>query len=122
AVFRTEQQNIGIATDPVTGDVVQTGDQTVQGVEAGISGSITENWLVFAGIAYADSENSNPSSATADGASIQWTPEWSGNLWTTYRLPFGLTVGGGAQYYDGSFRSTNNNPSAITNIQGIDSY
>lgn len=25
-------------------------------------------------------------------------PEWSGNLWTTYRLPFELTVGGGLQF------------------------
>ncbi|MFT3991539.1 MAG: TonB-dependent siderophore receptor [Luteolibacter sp.] len=120
AVYRTVQKNIGIATDSVTGDVVQTGDQVVKGVELGVTGSITENWLVFAGFSYAKSENSNESSTTADGAQLQWTPKLSGNLWTTYRFPFGLTVGGGAQYNDGSSRSTST--ADVSNIPGIESY
>lgn len=122
AVYRTVQKNIGIATDAVSGDTVQTGDQKVSGVEMGLTGSITDDWLVFAGFSYSKSVNSNESSTTANDAQLQWTPKISGNLWTTYRLPFKLTIGGGAQYNDGSYRSTTNDPSAITGIPGIDSY
>ncbi|MFT4176620.1 MAG: TonB-dependent siderophore receptor [Luteolibacter sp.] len=120
ALYRTKHKNIGIGTDAISGDTVQTGDQTVQGVELGVTGSITDNWLVFAGFSYAKSENSNPSpTATNDGAELDWTPEISGNLWTTYRFPFGLTIGGGTQYSDGS---STTRLSSGSSIPGIDSY
>lgn len=119
AGFYTENSNVA-TTDTTTGAVVQTNDQTVQGVEFSASGRITENWLVYGGVAHMKSEYSAPtfSSATGtDGAALQWTPEWSGNLWTTYRLPFGLTVGGGAQYMDSVNRSTTNTAAAPGSVQ-----
>lgn len=120
AVFRTEQENIGTASDAITGEITETGEQTVQGVEFSVTGQITENWAVFGGIGYADSENSNPTTAASDNVQLQWTPELSGNIWTTYRFPFGLTVGGGVRYSDETVRSTTS--SAITNITGTDAY
>ncbi len=98
AFFRSERTNIVTATDAGTGLPSAFGDQQVQGIELGTSGRITNNWLVFGGWSYLDSKNRNPSNAAADGAELNWTPAYSGNLWTSYRLPFGLTLGGGLHY------------------------
>lgn len=114
ALFRSENTRVA-TTDAVTGAVVQQNDQIVQGLEIGASGRITDQWLVFGGLSYLDTEYSAPASsanATTDGAELQWTPRLSGNVWTTYRLPFGLTLGGGVQYVDNTARQTTNTPAA----------
>lgn len=97
ALFRNERSNISVATDP-NGVPTAYGDQTVQGIEAGVSGYLTANWMVFGGLTFLDSENRNTVNQTQDGSELNWTPNYSGNLWTTYRLPFGLTLGAGTQY------------------------
>lgn len=109
AVFSTENKNV-VSTDVVTGLVTQDISQKVEGVEFGISGRITERWLVFGGLGYLDSkyEAAGTTSAANDGASLRFTPRLSGSLWTTYILPFNLTVGAGAQYSDSVVRSTAN--------------
>jgi catecholate siderophore receptor len=96
ALFRSERTNISVATD-TNGVPTLYGDQTVQGVEFGVTGRITPDWAVFGGYSWLDSENRNPNNANQDGSELNWTPTYSGNLWTTYRLPVGLTVGGGVQ-------------------------
>jgi len=109
AAFQSENLN-GASTDALTGIVTQDISQTVKGVEFGISGKITQTWLVFGGLAYMDSEyeSTGTTSAGNDGASLRYTPRKSGSLWTTYILPFGLTVGGGVQYSESVSRSTSN--------------
>lgn len=97
AFFRSERTNISVATD-TNGVPTMYGDQQVQGIEAGLSGRITRDWIVFGGLTFLDSENRNGANAVQNGSELNWTPEYSGNLWTTYRLPFGLTIGGGTQY------------------------
>jgi catecholate siderophore receptor len=43
----------------------------------------------------------------ADGSDqLTYTPKDAFSLWSTYRLPFGLTVGGGARYSGGLKRGT----------------
>jgi len=114
ALFRSENTRVA-STDSVTGEVVQQNDQIVQGVEFGVSGRISDQWLVFGGFSYLDTEYSAPatsSNAATDGAELQWTPKWSGNIWTTYRLASGLTFGGGVQYTGTTSRQTTNTPSA----------
>ena len=62
-----------------------------------------------------DSEYSAPTTSaggTNSGAELQWAPKVSGNVWSTYRLPFGLTVGGGARYMSTVARQTTTTPSA----------
>lgn len=105
AVFRTDKTNAR-TTDPLTSAVTLAGDQRVQGIELGASGVITENWGVTAGYAYLDSEILGSANATEEGSALSRVPAHSFNLWTTYRLPFGLTLGGGAQYVDEVDRST----------------
>ncbi len=111
AFFRSERTNISVATD-TNGVPTLYGDQTVQGFEAGVSGRVTNNWILFGGFSFLDSENANAANPVQNGSELNWTPEWSGNLWTTYRLPFGLTIGGGAQYTGASRVSLNNTNAA----------
>ncbi|WP_438480012.1 TonB-dependent receptor [Oleiharenicola lentus] len=108
AFFRSERTNIAVATDAGTGVPTIYGDQIVQGVEISASGRITANWVLFGGWSYLDSENRNSTSTTQDGSNLTFTPEFSGNLWTTYRLPFGLTIGGGTQFTGSSRVSLTN--------------
>lgn len=113
ALFRSERTNLVTATDAGSGLPLAYGDQRVQGIELGASGRITNDWILFCGLSYLDSVNRNPSNTAADGAELNWTPEWSGNVWTTYRLPFDLTVGGGLQY-TGASRVSLSTTSAAT--------
>lgn len=105
AVFRTDKTNAR-TTDPLTSVVSLAGDQRVQGVELGASGMLTENWGLFGGYAYMESEVLSSANASEEGSALARVPEHSFNVWTTYRLPFGLTLGGGAQYMDEVDRST----------------
>jgi len=116
AFYRTENLNAA-STDSLTGRVLQDASQLVQGVEFGLSGKLTGRWLVFGGFGYIDTQYRAASGATDianDGASLRFTPRLSGNLWTTYILPFNLTIGGGAQYSESVVRSTANSISATS--------
>jgi catecholate siderophore receptor len=86
----------------------------VQGVELGISGSITPKWQVFGGYTYMDSElvraartvTGTPPVATVnilEGERLGNTPEHSASLFTTYRALPKLSVGGGVYYVGDNF-------------------
>ncbi len=97
ALFRSVNSHVP-ATDPITGLVDQTSDQTVDGVEVSASGKITDNWLVLAGVAFMNAKVSALISTNAQGLTLPLLPKESGNFWSSYRLPFGVTIGGGGQY------------------------
>jgi catecholate siderophore receptor len=107
AAFRTDKLNARV-TDPlaITPTSVLDGAQRVQGIELGASGFITREWTVFAGYVYMDSEIRKSTNPLEVGQRIARTPEHSANLWTTYTFPFGLTLGGGAQYMGSVTRTT----------------
>lgn len=97
AVFRVEKTN---AREEVLDDVYAlAGEQRVQGVELAVTGHVTEQWDVFANYTYLDSETiksiSNPE---REGQALANTPPHSFNLWTSYQLPAGWSVGYGARY------------------------
>ncbi|HVW20487.1 MAG TPA: TonB-dependent receptor [Opitutaceae bacterium] len=97
ALFRSV--NTGVpASDPITGLVDQTSDQTVQGAELSLAGKITRAWLVYAGYAHLEPKVSREISANAQGLTLPLLPKDSGNLWTTYALPGNFTLGAGLQY------------------------
>jgi catecholate siderophore receptor len=128
ALFRTEKRKV-----PVVGRDVPGGDppgtnvlqgyheQVVQGLELGVSGAITPAWSVFGGVLLSGSErrisaeldaarlagtNGAGDYGTAtrtNGDSLAFTPDFAAAVWTTYRLPFGLTVGGGLQHVGSQF-------------------
>jgi catecholate siderophore receptor len=90
---------------------VLTGRQMVQGVELGLSGSITDRWTALASYAFMHSDIARSANAAEEGNNLTLTPEATFNLWTTFSLPWDVTVGGGAQYMDAVFRNTTNTTS-----------
>lgn len=117
AVFRTEKTNAK-TTDATTGATVLAGDQVVTGVEFGFSGSLTDRWAVFAGLSLMDGRIKESAVVTEIDRRLSYVPEQSFNLWTTYRLPSNLTVGGGAQYTGGYF-FTNTNALTTANLAAM---
>ncbi|MBI0476144.1 TonB-dependent siderophore receptor [Sphingomonas sp. MA1305] len=123
AVFRNERTNYRIpSNDPALPTVqVLDGRSRVDGIALGASGNITRDWTIFANYTYLDGKvlqsvsnfclarpgaaGCGNSVAVPDpqaGAPLVQTPEHSGSLFTTYKLPFGLEVGYGLTY-QGSF-------------------
>jgi catecholate siderophore receptor len=107
AVFHTEKINArtrNANNDPF----VMTGRQQVRGVEVGATGSLTERWTLLGSYAFMDSAIRASANSAELGNDLALTPEATFNLWTTFALPWDITVGGGAQYMDAVFRNTTN--------------
>ncbi|WP_292966427.1 TonB-dependent receptor [Novosphingobium sp. UBA1939] len=122
AAFRNERDRYAVASnDPIVPDQQLDGHSRVDGIALSASGRITPNWSITANYTYlkgkliqsvSDFCLNNPgasgcanSAANPDpgaGSELANTPRHSGSLFTTYALPFGLTVGYGATY-QGSF-------------------
>jgi catecholate siderophore receptor len=121
AVFESANKN-ELVPDPITPTVfVQLGEREVRGVEVGVVGKITENWDLSAGLAKMDTEITR-GSAAQQGAVINWSPELTFSSWSTYRLPFGLTLGGGVRYVDTVARSVTNGPTDKLNTPNAPEY
>ncbi len=122
AAFDTRNKNDVIAAqDPITGEYPQTGERKVQGIELGVAGSITPNWLVSAGLASMKTKVV-AGNGTTDGAQLAFSPKLTFTSWTTYTLPFGLKIGGGARYVDSAFRNGNATQATVTNLSVSPDY
>ncbi len=132
AVFRNERTNYRVpSNDPAlpVGLQVLDGRSRVDGIALGASGAITPAWTIFANYTYLDGKvlqsisNRDKAAGVLDpqaGAELVQTPEHSGSLFTTYKLPFGLEVGYGLTY-QGSFAT--NVPVAGNRVQfHVDDY
>jgi catecholate siderophore receptor len=99
AVFHTVNKNVIFTVDATAVPPIYNQDdgQRVDGVTAGATGRISDRWEVLASFAYLNSEQQTQNEAN-DGNRLTLTPEFSGNVWTTYRLPAGFRVGGGVRY------------------------
>ncbi|RDE05624.1 TonB-dependent receptor [Sphingomonas aracearum] len=122
SAFRNERDKYAIpSNDPTIPDQVLNGRSRVDGIALSAIGKITRDWQITANYTYLDSELRQSVSDTclarpgatgcnnnaafpdpAAGSELANTPRHSGSIFTTYRLPFGLTIGYGATY-QGSF-------------------
>jgi catecholate siderophore receptor len=115
AMFRTNKTNArtpGLPGEPAT---VLDGKQRVDGIEFGATGKLTEYWSIIASYTYLDTEVLESNNPNEVGNRLGNVPDHSGSLWTTYELPFGLEIGGGARYV--GTRYTN-----VSNTREIDPY
>ncbi|MFC5698844.1 TonB-dependent receptor [Pseudomonas sp. GCM10022186] len=100
ALFRVEKTNA--RETMADGSTQLAGKQRVEGVELGLTGHITEQWDVFANYTFQSSETLKAADTAAgiarEGQALGNTPPRSFNLWTTYELPEGWTLGYGARY------------------------
>jgi catecholate siderophore receptor len=105
ALFHTEVVNEIVANPD--GTYGQTGKKVVQGLELGAIGQITPSWGVSAGYTVQNTKVDTGANVAADGSNgLTYTPKNAFTLWTSYRFPFGLTLGGGARYSGGLRRGT----------------
>lgn len=120
AAFRTEVKN-EIETDPTNSALIyQNGKKRVQGIELGVVGAITKDWQVSAGYTRQSTSVETGRVITASGDNqLTYTPKQAFTAWTTYTLPFGLQVGGGARFSDKLARGTDG---AIGTPKYADSY
>jgi catecholate siderophore receptor len=97
ALFRTDVSNeIAQGSD---GLYYQTGEKQVQGVELSAVGKLSDNWSISTGYTKLDAQVKQGAKASQDGSmDLAYTPDSAFTAWTTYTLPFGLSVGGGARY------------------------
>jgi len=119
AFFRNERSNFRTPsndpTEPASLQVLD-GRSRVDGIALGLSGSVTPALSLFANYTYLDGKVlqsvsdfclTSPSAACLNTAAVRdpqagqrllQTPEHSGSLFATYRLPFGLELGYGLTY------------------------
>lgn len=108
AAFRTEKTNTRTQGIDPTDVLVLDGEQVVQGIEIGVAGNVTENWAIFGGYTFLDSEFTSSNNPAEVGKELINTPQHSFSLWTTYRLPWKIEVGAGAQYVGERYANTIN--------------
>jgi catecholate siderophore receptor len=101
AVFHTENENVIFTVDATAVPPIYNQDdgQLVNGVTLGAMGRITDRWDVLANVGYLDTELRTQNSAN-NGRRLTLSPAFSGSIWSTYRLPVGLTLGGGIRHTD----------------------
>ena len=101
AVFHMEKTNA--KTVDAANTTVLAGDQRVNGVELGLSGNITPRWATFAGLAVMSGKVESSLNPIEVDQRLAYVPHVSLNLWSSYRLPMNLTIGGGTNYSDGNY-------------------
>jgi catecholate siderophore receptor len=125
AVYDSTNEN-ELTPDPVDPTVfLQLGEREVKGIEVGIVGNLTENWEISAGVSKMDTEVKR-GLANQNGLQITWSPELTFTSWTSWRAPFGLSIGGGFRYVDSVIRPVSSNnappPPNQTNMRGAPDY
>ncbi|WEN16555.1 catecholate siderophore receptor Fiu [Rhodanobacter sp. AS-Z3] len=98
ALYRTTVTN-DLVQDPVDLQYYQIGRKRVQGIELSMVGKLSDDWAVSAGYTTMDASVISGKAVSNDGSSdLAYTPKSAFTAWTTYHLPFNLTIGGGARY------------------------
>ncbi|MGR7997135.1 MULTISPECIES: TonB-dependent receptor [unclassified Xanthobacter] len=108
AVFRVDKEN-SYAVDPTTGDITPGFSDAglglrVQGVQLGLNGLVTQQWMVNLGYSYLDGETTYSSTIAQIGNVAPNVPTNNFSAWTSYDLETlvhpdtKLMVGGGVRY------------------------
>ena len=119
ALYRTTVSN-DVVQDPVDLQYYQIGKKRVQGVEVNAVGKLTDNWAVSTGFTSMNASVDRGPNVSADGSrDLAYTPKTAFTAWSTYHLPFNLSLGGGARYSGALKRGTD---SAIGTPAYTDGY
>ncbi len=106
AIYRSENKNELVSDGAAVPTYSQVGKRRVQGVELGLVGNVTKDLSVSVGYSNMDSKIVH-GAPTQQGGVIVFSPKNTFTSWVTYKLPLGITVGGGMRYADTSARSSN---------------
>jgi catecholate siderophore receptor len=124
AVYRSENKNELVSDGATVPTYSQVGKRRVDGVELGLVGQLTPAFNVSAGLAYMDPRivRGVPGATGNQGGVIVYSPKVTFSSWATYRLPVGLTLGGGVRYVDSVVRNSNASNATNANLPGAGSY
>lgn len=92
--IKTNERNTDVSTPQIA---LLSGRRHTAGIELGAAGRINPNWDVFAGFSRMWAKIDEVNNPAFIGLVPQNTAPYTGNLWTTYRLPYGFRVGGGLE-------------------------
>jgi catecholate siderophore receptor len=109
SLFRTEQINVREPdpTNPLFN--ILAGNAVAKGGELVVAGNLTDRWQILAGYAYtfATITESPIVGPTSDlGHRLANVPAHTANLWTTYRLPGNVEIGGGLNVVSSRFAAS----------------
>ncbi|WPB58462.1 catecholate siderophore receptor Fiu [Xylophilus sp. GOD-11R] len=123
AIYRAENKNELVSDGLTPATFNQIGKRRVDGVELGAVGQITPALNISAGFAYMDPKiiQGVVNGANANqGGVIVFSPRRTFTSWVTYRLPIGLTIGGGVRYV--SPTATSSNQVVTSGVTGTQDY
>lgn len=108
SVFRIEKRNAR-TSDPANATLqVLDGIVRVDGFEVSATGRLTENWNLLAGYTRLESEIVRSNNRAEVGREFANVAPNTFSLWTTYNLPYGVQIGGGASFVDRRYGNTTN--------------
>jgi len=106
AIYRSENRNEIVSDGATVPTYSQVGKRRVDGFELGLVGQVTGALSVSAGFSSMNSKILR-GSTTNTGGVLVFSPKITFTSWATYKLPLGVTVGGGVRYVDNFARSSN---------------
>ncbi|MBF7683282.1 TonB-dependent siderophore receptor [Acinetobacter sp. B5B] len=113
AGFRNERNKVRVQGGDGFNYILD-GKNYVNGIEAGLVGNITPKWEITASMAWMkgkyDQTAANGIQDFSKGDYITQVPEYSGNLWTTYKINNQWQIGYGATYQGEMYLSTRTSP------------
>jgi catecholate siderophore receptor len=128
ALFRLDRRNVR-TRDPIDPNLlVLVGRQRSDGVELNAAGMIVRGWDVRGGITFLDpvilQSNDVTSGVPVEGNRIGSTAKQNANLWTTYSMRNGITIGGGLFHMGDWFASNDNlvHLDAYTRVDAMAAY
>ncbi len=124
ALYRTEHKNELAVLDSLSNTYAQMGKRTVEGIELGAVGQLTQDWQISAGLATMKTKvKAGSTGNNAAGAAARWSPELTATLWSSYHLNDALTLGGGVRYVSKQKRVVDPAANlAVSNMPNIPSY
>jgi catecholate siderophore receptor len=111
ALFHTEKTNARTRA-ATTEAFVLAGKQTVEGIELGVSGRVSERLTMLAGYSMLHSEFEKSNNPAEEGADLAFVPNQSFNVWSDLRVSRRISAGIGTQYMDAVFRNATNTAQA----------
>src|SRR6185369_7564761 len=88
--------------------IIQTGSTRTNGVETGISGSITRAWQIAGGYAYQDAYITSATATALLGAQVAMVPHHAFSLWNSYQFMPRLRAGLGLTNRSDMFAAIDN--------------
>ncbi len=115
AGFRTDKTNARETVNATT--VVLSGSQRVSGFQIQANGYVTSRWEILASYAYLDGKVTRSAVfPLAVGAQLANVPRNTFSTWSTFDLPWRLSIGGGADFVDSRTASSTTPLDPVTGL------